>query len=329
MTNAPKTSKNELVVLMPARNEARNLPAAILGVQTSKNMNGYDWRVYVGANACTDNTLEVLEAIKQRNRRVDYVIEPVPGKPRALNALIDKAEKTNRLGNEDVVLFLDANAQLQDSTISDLVVMLKKNRKLNAVSANEITPGPLTESVLDHLLFGVSELSLSSLALRDRKSSCTAVRGKAIRGVRFPEHVIADDLWLAMYLGVDTVQTHPNAFVTVQRSNGFFSFASNQIRHIMGLYQLEEFFDAHDVRENFVTGTHEHVSALLGEQELQDHFLRLPDVYKLGNVLAVPLHAVFKAAAWIGYRVLPRPREHSRVISIPGRTNASRAAAAA
>jgi cellulose synthase/poly-beta-1,6-N-acetylglucosamine synthase-like glycosyltransferase len=307
---------------MPARNEARIIPAAVSSVNASRNVPTKGMHLLVCANACTDQTVDVLEQLKGKHKNMEYITESVPGKPRALNALIDKAEQTYRMGNDDVVVFLDADARVQPETISSLTAMLKKNKGLNAVSANDVAPAPLSDSVMDHLLFGVSEVSLSALALRDRKASCTAVRGKAVRGMRFPEHVISDDLWMTMYLGADSVETHPNAFVVVQRPSTFMDFASQRIRHLMGLYQLEEFYPAHEVRGHLPMGTHEHVQALLGEPELQDQFAQLPDIYKFSTLLAVPVHAVFKAAAWIGYRLMPQTRNHS--VPVPKNTHATR-----
>ncbi|MBM3281920.1 MAG: glycosyltransferase [Candidatus Diapherotrites archaeon] len=313
MKTTPNTSQNEVVVLMPARNESRNLPSAIYAVNTSQDVDAKT-HVIVGANACTDNTVDVLETLKLKHKNLDYVIESVPGKPRALNALMDRAEKTRKLGTSDVVLFLDADAQVQESTIADLTMMLRRNKKLNAVSANDVAAIPNSESVLDHLLFGISEISLSSLALRDRKASCMAVRANVVRGVRFPEHVIADDLWLQMYLGIDTVETHPTASVTVQSPKTFFRFAESRVKHLMGLYQLEEFFPHSHVREHFPTGTHDHAEALLRDAELQDEFVRLPGVYQLASVLALPIHAALKAAAFVGYRMSPQMKNTAKPI---------------
>ncbi len=311
MKTTPNSNTNELVVLMPARNESRTISSAVSAVNDS-HVPGMDTSVLVCANACTDNTVEVLEAMRGKHKNMDVITEAVPGKPRALNALIDKAELTHRMGSEDVVMFLDANAKVQESTMSDLVHMLKSDKTLKAVSANDLALPPKSQSVLEHLLFGVSEISLSSLALRDRKASCTAVRAKAVKGMRFPEHVISDDLWMAMYLGTDSVETHPDAFVTVQPHQNFASFATNRVKHLMGLYQLEEFFPAHQVRENFPTGTHEHVQAFMVEDELQDQFMQLPAVYQAASVLALPIHAALKVAAWVGYRIMPKTPRQTR-----------------
>lgn len=298
---------------MPARNEARSLPSAIYAVNTSQDVDAAT-HIIVGANACTDNTVDVLESLKLKHKNLDYVVESVPGKPRALNALVDRAEKTRKLGSNDVVLFLDADARVQDTTVADLTTMLRRNKKLNAVTANDVSPAPAGESVLDHLLFGISEISLSSLALRDRKASCMAVRASKVRGVRFPEHVMADDLWLQMYLGIDTVETHPTASVSVESPKTFFRFAESRVKHMMGLYQLEEFFPAQHVRENFPTGTHEHAEALLRDAELQDEFVRLPGVYQFATLLALPVHAALKAAAFVGYRMSPQMRNTAKPV---------------
>ncbi len=311
--STPNSSQNEVVVLMPAHNEAQTIAASIQAVNSSENLN-HSLHTIVGVNACTDNTVEVLEALKTKHKSLEYVMEAVPGKPRALNALLDRAEMTHRMGSEDVVLFLDANAQVQENTISDLAIMLKHDKSLNAVSANELSLPPQSDSILSHLLFGVSELSLSSLALRDRKSSCMAVRASKVKGVRFPEHVMADDLWLSMYLGMDSVETHPDAFVTVQSPKNFLEFAGKSVKHMVGLYQLEEFFPAHEVREHLPTGTHEHVEAFLREPELQNEFVRLPGVYQLSSALALPIHAALKTIAWVAYRLSPQPKNHSTPI---------------
>ncbi len=312
---------NEFVVLMPARNEARTLPSAVSSLNASTDIPTKDMHVLVCANACTDDTVEVLEGLKTKNRNMDYITESVPGKPRALNALIDKAEQSYRMGNDDFVIFLDANARVQPETISELTQTLKKDKKLNAISANDIAAAPESDSILEHMLFGISELSLSTLALRDRKASCTAVRGKMVRGMRFPEHVMADDLWMAMYLGIDAVDTHPTATVHVQGSKNFLDFATKRVSHLMGLYQLEEFYPAHEVRAHLPMGTHEHVQALMGDEELQDQFMQLPDVYKAATILAIPIHAALKVAAWVGYRLSPQKRNHS--LPIPSATMAA------
>ncbi|MEK6970092.1 MAG: glycosyltransferase family A protein [archaeon] len=317
---------NEFVVLMPARNEARNLPSAVSSLNDSRDIPSRDLHLLVCANACTDDTVEVLEGLKGKQRNMEYITESIPGKPRALNALIDKAEGSFRMGTDDYVIFLDADARVQPETISKLTSTLRTDKGLNAVSANDVAAAPQSASILEHLLFGIGEVSLSTLALRDRKASCTAVRGSLVRGMRFPEHVMADDLWMAMYLGIDAVDTHPTAAVDVLPSRNFFHFASQRVKHLMGLYQLEEFYPAHEVREHLPMGTHEHVQALMGDAELQDQFMQLPDVYKVSTLLAIPIHAALKAAAWVGYRLSPAKRNHSIPIPRPATAmNASRA----
>ncbi|MEK6821508.1 MAG: glycosyltransferase [archaeon] len=315
---SPSTNE-EMVVLMPARNEAKTIPATVSAVNASEGVPD-NFHVLVCANACTDRTVDVLEAMKAKHDNMDYVIENVPGKPRALNALIDKAEQEHRMGANDVVVFLDANAHVQPETLSLLSSALKQDKSLNAISANDVALAPKSGSFLDHFLFGMSDISLSTLALRDRKASCTAVRGNVIRGTRFPENVIADDLWLSMYLGMDSVDTHASAMVTVPRTKNAVDFFSNSARHMMGLYQLEEYFPAHEVRSHLPMGIHEHASALMTEPELQDQFSMLPGVYQAATLIAMPVHAVIKAAAWVGYRLMPRKQNHS--LPIPRQTEA-------
>jgi cellulose synthase/poly-beta-1,6-N-acetylglucosamine synthase-like glycosyltransferase len=310
-----RNSQNDLIILIPARNEANRIPFALKALNDSYLLPNQEMKVVVCANACTDNTLEVLEEMKQRHKNLDVVLEPVPGKPRALNALLDKSEKEFKMNNKDTVVLLDANAEVQPDTIAEIAWMLHSDDELSAVSANEISLPPVSQSFLDHLLFGISDLSVSAIAMRDRKSSCTAVKGNKIKGIRFPENVISDDLWLAMKLGGDSVETHPVAFTVKDRPKNLLAFTKQRIRNIMGLYQMEEFFEPHDVREEFPMGTHEHVQAFFTEPELQEQFAELPGVYKLANIVSVPVHAVLKTAAWVGLRLSPQPPNLSHPVT--------------
>lgn len=312
-----KNPQNDLVVLIPARNEANRIPFALKALYDSYLLPDQNLKVVVCANACTDNTLEVLEQLKLSHKNLDVVLEPVPGKPRALNTLLDKWEKEFRLNGRDTIVLLDANAEVQPDTIAELSWMLHSDNGLSAVSANEVTLPPISQSFLDHLLFGISDFSISAIAMRDRKSSCTAVKADKMKGVRFPENVISEDLWLAMHLNPEKVETHPVAFTVKDRPKNFFSASRKKVRSLMGLYQLEDFFEPHSIREEFPMGTHEHVQAFFSEPELQEHFLELPSVYKLANVASIPYHAALKAVAWAGYRLWPRENINSNPVTIP------------
>ncbi|MDP2666791.1 MAG: glycosyltransferase family 2 protein [Candidatus Diapherotrites archaeon] len=305
---------HDIAILIPARNEARNLPATIEAVSQSDPVKGYGMDITVCANACTDATPKVLERLKTRHQNLTTIHEWVPGKPHALNALLAHTEDTKSMGSEDVVVFLDADAQVQKETISQLANSLQRNRRLKGVSANDIPQAPLSESVMAHLLFGMSEVSISSIAMQDRKSSCTAVRASAVRGVRFPENIIADEVWLGMYLGFDSVDTHPQAIVKVKAPAHFLEFATRRVKHVMGLYQLEEHFSSEELRANIPLGIHEHLKALVIEPEIREQFSQLDAVYKVANILSFPVHAAIKTIAWVGYRIMPKTRSSTRTL---------------
>ncbi len=307
-------SQNDVIVLMPTHNRASELPSAVEAVYASELQSGSNLHVMVCANACTDNTLEVLEALKLKHKNLDIVTEWVPGKTRAINALIDKAERHHALSGNDTVLFLDADAEVQRETISDLTMMLRQNKRLKAVSANTLALPPMSNSVLDHLLFGMSELSLSTIGVQDYPTALMAVRGKEVKGMRIPEEIINHDLWMELYLGLDNVDMHPHAYTLVQTPRSFGDWAERKVNRLMGLYQLENHFDAKQVREAYPNGTHKHVHTLLREKELRQQFRQLPAVYKASTAIALPLHVALKAVAWIGYRLLTPKSNQFRVV---------------
>ena len=305
---------HDISVLIPARNEAKNLPSTVEALSQSDRVEGYQMDVTVCLNACTDDTPQVVEELKTRHANLSAIPEWVPGKPHALNALIEHTEQTKAMSSDDVVVFLNADAQVEKETVAQLTTALKRNKRLKAVSANDIPQTPLSESVMTHLLFGMSEVSISSIAMQDRKSSCTAVRASQVKGVRFPENVIADEVWLGMYLGFDSVDTHPQAMVRTKAPAHFLDFASRRVKHMMGLYQLEDYFTPQEVRENVSMSIHEHAKALLIEPEIKEQFSQLDSVYKLANVLSFPVNAALKVAAWIGYRVMPKANSRAHAV---------------
>ncbi len=332
MNSQPVSSKSDIVVLVPARNEAPRIAGNLEAVYASQLAAHQDLHVTVCANACTDKTLEVLDRVKRGKKNLAIIAEYVPGKPRALNALIDHTEKNYRLEKNDAVVFLDAHAEVQPNTLSELTTMLRHDKSLKAVSANRLSAAPASDSVLDHFLFGMSELSLSAIALQDRKTSCMAVRADEVKGMRFPEDVILDDYWMTMYLGgEDHVEMHPTAFTLNEAPTNFVHFAGQRLRHLMGLYQLERYFDSDRVKEEVSTGMHEHVHAFAAEKELRDQFRELPFIYQMAGVAAVPVHATLKGLAWIGYHLLsvPTPRVSQARAVTPLQTNSRRPRAAA
>lgn len=311
------SSQNDVIVLLPAHNRAETLPSALDAVYDSDLDRGNNLHVMVCANACTDNTLEVLESLKQKHKNLDIVTEWVPGTTRAINTMMDKVERDRTLGANDVVLFLDADAEVQKETISDLTYMLNSNKKLKAVSANTLALPPMTNSLLDHLLFGMSELSLSSIGTQDYPTALMAVRGKDAKGMRIPEEIINHDLWMEMYLGMDNVETHPHAFTIVQTPKSFMGWAERRVQRMMGLYQLEQHFHPKDVKEAYPIGTHKHMHAVARDKELRSQFKQLPSTYKAATLMALPLHTALKAVAWIGFHLMtPSPKNEFKVVGV-------------
>ena len=119
-------TEGELTIVIPAKNESRNLPLLL----TSLSMQDYpllpDTRVFVADANSTDNTVEI--AISFSNRlRISVIPGGLPSVGRNAGA---------RLARTPYLLFIDADMELRDSSLLRRAMQKMKERGLHCLTTN-------------------------------------------------------------------------------------------------------------------------------------------------------------------------------------------------
>src|SRR5579859_2383033 len=117
---------SEVTIVIPARNESRLLPRLLESLCRQDYKAMRHTKVFVADAASVDGTPELALAFRDR-----LDVEVIPG---GLPSVGRNAGA--RLANTDYVLFLDADMELQDTTLLRRALQLAKNRKLECVTTN-------------------------------------------------------------------------------------------------------------------------------------------------------------------------------------------------
>ena len=142
--------KPQLTIVIPARNEATNLPKLL----TSLNRQDYPLlrhtKVFVADAASTDGTVPAALAFRQLRGDVRLDIEVIPG---GLPAVGRNAGA--RLADTAYVLFLDADVELTDPTMLRRAMDAMQRRELHCLTTSI---GCIFGRFMDDVLFAASNL---------------------------------------------------------------------------------------------------------------------------------------------------------------------------
>ncbi len=106
----------KISVIIPAYNESESLPLLYDRLlQVMEGMNGYDWEILVVNDGSADSTLKVVEGLRERDRRVNYVdMSRNYGKEVCMLAGFDHV-------TGDCAVIMDADLQHPPEVIPDFV----------------------------------------------------------------------------------------------------------------------------------------------------------------------------------------------------------------
>lgn len=108
--------KKLISILVPAYNEARNLPGLVAALSSlANNIDTYDWEFLIVNDGSSDNTSDVLRSLREEDIRVNYInLSRNFGKESAMLAGLDYAKG-------DCVVIMDADLQHPVSAVPEMI----------------------------------------------------------------------------------------------------------------------------------------------------------------------------------------------------------------
>lgn len=108
--------KKLTTILVPAYNEARNLPGLVDALSSlSDSIDTYDWEFLIVNDGSSDNTSDVLHSLREQDIRVNYInLSRNFGKESAMLAGLDYAKG-------DCVVIMDADLQHPVSAVPEMI----------------------------------------------------------------------------------------------------------------------------------------------------------------------------------------------------------------
>uniref|UniRef100_UPI0025B34AFF glycosyltransferase family 2 protein n=1 Tax=Bacteroides acidifaciens TaxID=85831 RepID=UPI0025B34AFF len=105
-----------ITILVPAYNEARNLPGLVDALSSlSDSIDTYDWEFLIVNDGSSDNTSDVLRSLREQDIRVNYInLSRNFGKESAMLAGLDYAKG-------DCVVIMDADLQHPVSAVPEMI----------------------------------------------------------------------------------------------------------------------------------------------------------------------------------------------------------------
>lgn len=180
---APSGPAPRISVIIPARDEARHLEAALLSVLRQRHRDGLE--CIVVDNASADGTAQVAAAFQAAHPELPLrlVREPVPGRSRAKNAGAREAAG-------DVLVFLDADSWMSEDLVEEVVASYRAG-----YPAGSLRVVADSDDWLERGFFNLMELGKRLFGIRAQMLYCDRRLFEAVG--RFPPDLqLAEDLVL-------------------------------------------------------------------------------------------------------------------------------------
>jgi glycosyltransferase involved in cell wall biosynthesis len=116
----------ELSVVIPAKNEAENLPTLLTSLSKQDYLHLAETRIIVADAASTDGTQAIVESFSDR-LNVQVIEGGIPSVGRNRGA---------RAADTEFVLFLDADVELRDTTLLRRAVQRMRSRRLHCLTVD-------------------------------------------------------------------------------------------------------------------------------------------------------------------------------------------------
>lgn len=200
---------SKVSVIIPAYNEADNIRSCVISILKNTALSADKLEVWVVDDQSTDDTLNILNNLKEELN--DSRLKILPGLPRPVEdvwmgknwACTQGAEQTNG----EFLLFIDADVQLKPKAIETVIELVESEQidLLNCIPA--LNCKCLAEWLVQPLIFINLLVSLNSKVVKDPSTQTTFAAGpfllfrrsayEAVGGHRAVANKVAEDVALA------------------------------------------------------------------------------------------------------------------------------------
>ena len=230
-----------------AHNEEKLIEKCIESLQSQSLGGDYELQIVVVANACTDNTGEIVRRISQNANNLHLIEIQEKGKSHAIRIFKSYAKGLyeNQLdGNKrtDTLLFLDADIRLDTkNAVYAMAKSLEHRPDLHAIlpaGIPDLTDNPspflacLYKAKTD-LAFAVKGTAFSG--------QCYMIRYEAAQQIEIPDYIMLDDFYISQKLGGGYIRDYDIRYL-YSIPPSIRAEINKIFRHALGNAQMRSFF---------------------------------------------------------------------------------------
>ena len=180
-----------------AHNEEKTIMGTILSLFKQKNVSLT--QIFVIANACTDNTVGVVDKLKQGNIPIKIIDLEEKGKVKAFNYFVrylnEKCDKDYRY-----FIFVDADIIIKDKyAVSKLIKGFEKHSGCYVISGNGIPISDRNRGIL-YNLYWLEYLIRKHTSYNSIRGYFYAITSDVLKKVTIPDELISDDTFIEYLL---------------------------------------------------------------------------------------------------------------------------------
>lgn len=192
-------------VIVPAYNEADNIQDCVMSILDSTSLLADEFEIWVVDDQSTDNTLRILNTLKENLS--DSRLKILPGEPRPAEQVWTgknwACTQAAKRAFGEFLLFIDADVRLKPGAIETVVqaAELKQIDLLNCIPA--VVCGSLVEWLVQPLMFINLLVSLNSVVVKHPKTKTAFAAGSFILFQRSSYEKIGGHQAVASYVAED------------------------------------------------------------------------------------------------------------------------------
>jgi glycosyltransferase involved in cell wall biosynthesis len=187
---------DKICVCVLAHNEQNNIEKTLTNIYGANREIEFDLKLY--ANGCTDKTAPIARGLRDRLPRLQIRDLPVASKSLAWNTAFFE-------NSHDILIFSDADIRVEQGTINELCLLLRKDKSTVIVSStmHPLYSGlPLTKRTVACMQMPVAQDFLYGGFYAARRNALAAIfRDLVMEGI--PGGIVGEDAFLELLVGAE------------------------------------------------------------------------------------------------------------------------------